>query len=216
MLGDSDSLGDRGFQRATKKSFTFTSPYLGQLQRVRRSAMVLDLVCGHREELCIHLALPGPAAAGESHWSGIGFTNCLESCRPRAGRGLTCNCGPWGRKRALPTDATPPCNQHAQVHVQQVPHASDGSGVGWFLDRVEVSGPEGEHWSFPCSAWLGKEASHTGLNWGERCLVWLHCGGAGEAKMRGAASIGAAAAGVLPAKPKPTSPNGLQATTRAT
>lgn len=54
-----------------------------------------------------------------------------------------------------------------QVHVQQVPHASDGSGVGWFLDRVEVSGPEGEHWSFPCSAWLGKEASHTGLDWGE-------------------------------------------------
>lgn len=38
LLGDSDSLGDRGFQRATKKSFTFTSHYLGQLQRVRPAA----------------------------------------------------------------------------------------------------------------------------------------------------------------------------------
>lgn len=34
LLGDSDSVGDRGFQRATKKIFSFTSPYLGQLQRV--------------------------------------------------------------------------------------------------------------------------------------------------------------------------------------
>lgn len=49
LLGDSDSLGDRGFQRATKKSFTFTSPYLGQLQRVRFNAMDSSLVCGDRE-----------------------------------------------------------------------------------------------------------------------------------------------------------------------
>lgn len=55
-----------------------------------------------------------------------------------------------------------------QVHVQQLPSASDGGGVGWFLDRVEVAGPEGQHWSFPCSAWLGKSNSPAGLDgaWG--------------------------------------------------
>ena len=30
------------------------------------------------------------------------------------------------------------------------------SSTGWYLDRVEVRGPEGERWTFPCGAWLGK------------------------------------------------------------
>lgn len=51
-----------------------------------------------------------------------------------------------------------------RVHVQQLPSASDGTGVGWFLDRIEVAGPEGEHWSFPCSAWLGKSNAPAGLD----------------------------------------------------
>ena len=28
-------------------------------------------------------------------------------------------------------------------------------GGGWFLDRVLVTGPGGQQWVFPCSAWLG-------------------------------------------------------------
>ncbi|PSC69732.1 putative phosphatase 2C 55 isoform A [Micractinium conductrix] len=51
-----------------------------------------------------------------------------------------------------------------RVHVQQLPSASDGGGVGWYLDRIEVAGPEGEHWDFPCSAWLGKSNSPSGLD----------------------------------------------------
>lgn len=27
--------------------------------------------------------------------------------------------------------------------------------TGWYLDRVEVRGPEGERWTFPCGSWLG-------------------------------------------------------------
>lgn len=83
LLGDAGD--DRGFERATKKSYAFSSRYLGQLQR---------------------------------------------------------------------------------VHVQQLPSANDGQGLaaGWFLDRVEVAGPEGEHWSFPCSAWLGKSSHPSGLD----------------------------------------------------
>lgn len=137
LLGDSDSLGDRGFQRATKKSFTFTSHYLGDLQRVRGRG---------RGRGSVDLGGPPLLVQG---------CRCFGAYRARQ-----------AASHSLP--ATPP-SPRSQVHVQQVPHASDGSGVGWFLDRVEVSGPEGEHWSFPCSAWLGKEASHTGLNWGESC-----------------------------------------------
>ena len=29
-------------------------------------------------------------------------------------------------------------------------------GSGWYLDRIEVMGPEGAVWSFPCHNWLGK------------------------------------------------------------
>ena len=29
-------------------------------------------------------------------------------------------------------------------------------GSGWYLDRIEVMGPEGAVWCFPCHNWLGK------------------------------------------------------------
>ena len=35
------------------------------------------------------------------------------------------------------------------------PSVSD-LGSGWYLDRIEVMGPEGAVWSFPCHNWLGK------------------------------------------------------------
>ena len=71
----------------------------------------------------------------------------------------------------------------SQVHVQQLPSASDGGGVGWYLDRIEVAGPEGEHWDFPCSAWLGKSNSPSGLDgaWAGRGAGWPAGTGAGAA-----------------------------------
>ena len=27
---------------------------------------------------------------------------------------------------------------------------------GWYLDRIEVRGPDGEHWTLPCGSWLGR------------------------------------------------------------
>ena len=30
------------------------------------------------------------------------------------------------------------------------------SSIGWYLDRIEVKGPDGEQWTFPCGEWLGK------------------------------------------------------------
>ncbi|KAL4854234.1 putative protein phosphatase 2C 55 [Chlorella vulgaris] len=81
LIGDSGE--DRGFERATKKSYSLQTHYLGQLQR---------------------------------------------------------------------------------VHVQQLPSLSDGGGVGWFLDRIDVTGPEGRHWTFPCSAWLGRSNHPAGLD----------------------------------------------------
>ncbi|KAL4419639.1 hypothetical protein ABPG77_008580 [Micractinium sp. CCAP 211/92] len=83
LIGDSTAGEERGFERATRKSYALPSRHLGELQR---------------------------------------------------------------------------------VHVQQLPSSSDGAGVGWFLDRIEVAGPEGQQWLFPCSAWLGKANHPAGLD----------------------------------------------------
>ncbi len=29
-------------------------------------------------------------------------------------------------------------------------------GSDWYLDRIEVTGPEGVCWRFPCDAWFGR------------------------------------------------------------
>lgn len=55
--------------------------------------------------------------------------------------------------------------------MQQLPSLSDGGGVGWFLDRIDVTGPEGRHWTFPCSAWLGRSNHPAGLDGGWVCEV---------------------------------------------
>jgi len=41
-------------------------------------------------------------------------------------------------------------------------------GSGWYLDRIEVMGPEGTQSSFPCHNWLGK--SDAGDHRGARAL----------------------------------------------
>ena len=41
--------------------------------------------------------------------------------------------------------------------------------TGWYLDRIEVRGPEGENWLFPCGAWLGRDGNGDGAE--ERNLI---------------------------------------------
>ena len=41
-------------------------------------------------------------------------------------------------------------------------------GNDWYLDRIEVTGPEGVRWSFPCDAWLGRSEGED-YDGGARC-----------------------------------------------
>lgn len=43
-----------------------------------------------------------------------------------------------------------------RVYVQQMEPSITEVGSGWFLDRVDVTGPTGDKISFPCKTWLGK------------------------------------------------------------
>ena len=36
------------------------------------------------------------------------------------------------------------------------PPDTTNNNTGWYLDRIEVRGPEGEQWVFPCGTWLGR------------------------------------------------------------
>lgn len=45
-------------------------------------------------------------------------------------------------------------------------------GSGWFLDRVDVTGPTGDKISFPCKTWLGKSDAGD-FDGEELCLRWL-------------------------------------------
>lgn len=38
----------------------------------------------------------------------------------------------------------------------QVPASVAELGSDWYLDRIEVTGPEGVCWRFPCDAWFGR------------------------------------------------------------
>ena len=43
-----------------------------------------------------------------------------------------------------------------QRRMWQVEPSVSDLGSGWYLDRIEVMGPEGAVWRFPCHNWLGK------------------------------------------------------------
>ena len=49
-------------------------------------------------------------------------------------------------------------------------------GNDWYLDRIEVTGPEGVRWRFPCNAWLGRQEgdNYAGALQGSPYL-WLAC-----------------------------------------
>jgi hypothetical protein len=50
-----------------------------------------------------------------------------------------------------------------RVHVQQLAASSSDVGLGWYLDRIEVTGPDNDVRTFPCGAWFGKgEGGQTG------------------------------------------------------
>jgi protein phosphatase PTC7 len=59
--------------------------------------------------------------------------------------------------------------QLKRVHIQRLapsqhqnPNDDDAStSTGWYLDRIEVKGMDGEHWTFPCGTWVGRPAGST-------------------------------------------------------
>jgi protein phosphatase PTC7 len=83
-----------------------------------------------------------------------------------------------------------------RVEVEQLATGAEAAtaeaATGWFLDRVEVAGPGGARWTFPCGAWLGRagDGSAAGvarraLAPADRCLVGggtLHQHGARAAR----------------------------------
>eukprot|EP00889_Picochlorum_renovo_P001840 jgi/Picre1/28870/NNA_004266.t1 len=45
-----------------------------------------------------------------------------------------------------------------RILIQQLPSSCDNDeddSKGWYLDRIEVHGPDGERYTFPCSSWFG-------------------------------------------------------------
>lgn len=43
-----------------------------------------------------------------------------------------------------------------RIHVEQCEPSVTETGSGWFLDKVEVTGPNGQTVVFPCYSWIGK------------------------------------------------------------
>ena len=43
-----------------------------------------------------------------------------------------------------------------RIHVEQCEPSVTDTGSGWFLDKIEVTGPDGQAVSFPCHSWIGK------------------------------------------------------------
>ena len=68
-----------------------------------------------------------------------------------------------------------------RLYVRQLASPS-AAGAGWYLDRIEVTGPDGLHWTFPCSSWLGRSDTDP-------------ADPAGEQAQRGAAGAGRGGAG---------------------
>ncbi|KAK9827711.1 hypothetical protein WJX81_003442 [Elliptochloris bilobata] len=61
-----------------------------------------------------------------------------------------------GTRRRYALDVGRPLGALRQVFVQQVEPSMSDLGSGWYLDRIEVMGPEGALRRFPCHNWLGK------------------------------------------------------------
>jgi hypothetical protein len=79
-----------------------------------------------------------------------------------------------------------------RVHVERAKGSVTDTGEGWYLDHVEVDGPQGDHYAFPCHSWFGRSdcGDYTGA-WlrarGVHTLRWAGGGGAAGCAMRAAA-----------------------------
>ena len=51
-----------------------------------------------------------------------------------------------------------------RIHIKKDLHRASELGSGWFLERIVVTGPEGQEMMFPCHAWIGEtdDGSNTG------------------------------------------------------
>lgn len=43
-----------------------------------------------------------------------------------------------------------------RIHIEQCEPSVTDTGSGWFLDKIEVTGPDGQTVVFPCHSWIGK------------------------------------------------------------
>lgn len=43
-----------------------------------------------------------------------------------------------------------------RIHIEQCEPSVTETGFGWFLDKLEVTGPNGQTVTFPCHSWIGK------------------------------------------------------------
>lgn len=43
-----------------------------------------------------------------------------------------------------------------RIHIEQCEPSVTETGFGWFLDKLEVTGPNGQTITFPCHSWIGK------------------------------------------------------------
>jgi hypothetical protein len=50
-----------------------------------------------------------------------------------------------------------------RVHIRKDLHTASELGSGWFLERVEVTGPDGAVVTFPCHAWIGEPDDDSGI-----------------------------------------------------
>jgi len=74
----------------------------------------------------------------------------------------------------LEVEAPSDLGELRRVVVRQTPPSESDTGVGWFLDCVEVTGPSGEARKFPCSNWLGKSDAADVVGERERNLIPTH------------------------------------------
>jgi hypothetical protein len=49
-----------------------------------------------------------------------------------------------------------------RIHLKKDVHKASELGSGWFLERVVVTGPDGNTATFPCHAWIGETDDGSG------------------------------------------------------
>ncbi len=87
--------------------------------------------------------------------------NWLPRPAPNYARHTQLSCSEPSASEACRVGGTPTrllAREHGSVRtgLRQVEPSVSEVGSGWYLDRIEVMGPEGTQSSFPCHNWLGK------------------------------------------------------------